>query len=171
MSIYLHNGKLNPTPNNIISIDPAIKNLAIRYEYRTYDPVKTNTILFDKIEIDTYSEIIHYLDQHPFNPDCVIIEYQIPTNYKAVRVSQTLLTYYLIKYNNANIVEVHPSLKNKVISHSNRKLGSIIKAYEILKSHNDDGYIIMDKFKKKDDLADTVCQIESYLLSITHIKW
>jgi hypothetical protein len=51
--------------------------------------------------------------------------------------------------------------------HGNVKKWSISKAIEILSNYNDiNGLNILNKEKKKDDLADTVCQIESFLLTM-----
>src|SRR5438874_8442394 len=90
---------------NVASIDPAIKNFALRLESRSRRSVTTIYMNKVKFEDDTsvYSQITTYLDE--FNEDFLdvhitLIERQMSVNYNMIRVSQHCLTYFAIKYPN-----------------------------------------------------------------------
>jgi hypothetical protein len=105
----------------------------------------------------------------------LIIERQLPQNYKMVRISQHLISYFYMLWTDLPhqplIVEVSPSLKGKMLGFSKRhdydlKEWSSAKAVEILTFHQDlESLQILTKFPgKKDDLADTVCQEEALFM-------
>ena len=179
-----------PDVIKIISIDPAIRNLAIRVESRgirsSNYPIKT--LVFDKLhikEIDRkvednvdslYLLVTKFLDKYlDIFKSChmVLIERQLAINNKASRISQHLLTYFMIHLRDLPtlpmIFEVDPKLKGRELgasSHLNErglKLWSVDVCKSILTKRKDyDGLEILEKHKKKaDDLADCVCQIEA----------
>jgi hypothetical protein len=64
------------------------------------------------------------------------------------------------------IAEVDPKLKSKILKAPkgvDLKKWSVEEAVKILKGRDDDNSIkIIEKTKKKDDLADTVCQSQAW---------
>lgn len=180
----------------IVSIDPGIKNFAIRIERRPalYEenahPSEIKTLFFNKCDIsadftdeknnnDVYVLLIDKLDSwiEQYLPlvHLVIIERQLPKNYKAVRISQCVIDYFIIRLKTSSkyplIVELQPNVKSKELGapkHLNDrgiKLWSIDEALSLLKIR-DDQYAIdcieNAPKSKKDDLADTVTQIEAF---------
>jgi len=170
-----------------ISIDPAIKNLAIRVERRYHDGYITclysnkycpyQVEIIDNMEVNKVYENINTLLQ-PLsvyfpNTHYVLIERQLPENYQATRVAQHLLSYFIFQlkdtYQLASIMEVDPKLKGKMLGapkgcHKNElKAWAVVKATELATQRCDT--ITLDLFqqhKKKDDLADVLCQIEAF---------
>ena len=108
----------------------------------------------------------------------IIIEKQLPINYKAVRMSQHTLTYFMVHLANLPtrpmFYEISPKLKGRelgvspLLNERGLKLWAIEKATELLTTRNDKwGLEIMNRKvnkrkEKKDDLSDTVCQIEAF---------
>lgn len=190
-----------PDRVRIISVDPGVTHYAIRVEERN---VKTNdiikTLLFDKIGLKKndqelssdlvcpiYSYIMKYLDEHlDLFKTChmVIIEKQLPINYRAVRVSQHTLTYFMVNLKNTKqlpmFFELIPQLKGRELgvppnmNERGLKLWAIDKANELLTDRGDEVgmHMLTRKFngrkEKKDDLADTVCQIEALF---SYFEW
>jgi len=192
---YPHNIKVternwNQPYYQVVSIDPARKNYAIRIE-RRYNNGWITPIVFDKISIeasneiggitvsDTYEVLTNFLDKYQkFYEEChfIIIERQLPQNYKVTRVAQHSISYFCLRLHNKpllpSIVEVDPKLKGKIlgapkgINDKQLKAWAIEKARELLKIRLDTFSIeILDYFKnKQDDLSDTVCQIEALFI-------
>lgn len=186
-----------PDQIRIISIDPGVTHYAIRVEERSRSvvgPIKT--LHFDKVGLKkdeqelsndlvcpAYSFITTYLDKYlDLFKTChmVIIEKQLPVNYRALRMSQHTLTYFMIHLKNiepnmALIMEVKPQLKGRELgvppnlNERGLKLWAVTKAEELLEDRNDQvGLEILHRKdpntgrkEKKDDLSDTVCQIEA----------
>jgi len=176
----------------IISIDPGIRNFALRVESRGFTdssyPIKT--LVFDKLHIkeaerrldedntdNLYVLLSNFLDQYlEIFKTChlVLIERQMPFNYKATRVAQHTLSYFMIHLKNlkplAMICEIDSKLKGKELGASNHlnergiKAWAIEKAKELSTKRRDyDALEILNKHKKKaDDLSDTICQIEAF---------
>lgn len=191
---YPHTKKINDRVwdqnyTQFISIDPALKNLALRIERRykdgkivclfsaKYNP--SNNCVTNNIN-NLYQNINNILDeqQHYFiDTHFVIIEKQIPKNHNAVRIAQHLVTYFLINFKNLplcpSIIEVDPKLKGKMlgapknINERQLKLWSIEKAIELATKREDEYTLtLLKKTKKKDDLADVLCQIEAFCLYV-----
>lgn len=178
-----------PDVINIISIDPGIRNLAIRVESRglrdSNHPVKT--LVFDKLRISEndrkleenidklYFLVNNFLDQYlEIFKSChiLIIERQLPMNLKAVRISQHIISYFMFHLKNIPslpmIFEIDAKLKGRELgasTHLNErgiKQWSIDHCKELLEKRKDQVAIdILKKHKKKDDLSDCVCQIEA----------
>lgn len=171
----------------IISIDPAEKNFAIRIEQRHHSG-KIRALAFDKWRLPTtgegddpntcptYTTATRLLDQFLdllSSTHFIIIERQLPHNYKAVRLSQHVLTYFLLRAANQPLLPYIIELDSKVkgrelgapkgLSDSGLKTWSVKKATELLQTRRDEESLrVMAKFQqKRDDLADTVCQIEA----------
>lgn len=128
-----------------------------------------------------YSKLSVFLDQYTHyykEADLIIIERQLPTNYKAVRISQHIISYFIFFYRNtlsakdALIVEVDSKLKSKMLATTKGmndrevKRWAIEKARELLTMRNDEASLdILDKETKRDDLADVVCQVEAFCIA------
>ena len=168
----------------VISIDPAIKNFALRVE-RRYDSGLIKCILFDKLDLSDpnpnliYKNLIDKLDcYNKIFLDChiIIIEKQFPNSINSIiRITQHTITYFMITLKdsklNPYIYELSPKLKSKILNAPNKlkykelKNWSINKAIELLELRKDNFSLnIINKNKKKDDFADTVCQIEALFI-------
>lgn len=172
----------------IVSIDPARKNYAMRIE-RRYDNGWITPVMFDKVAIQqthevndttisqTYDNLTKFFNKYKalFN-EChiIIFERQLPQNYQAVRIAQHTLSYFLITLCDMpllpSIIEVDAKLKGRILGFQkgmDLKQWAVNTAREILELRKDDFSLrVMDGFRsKQDDLADTVCQIEALLIS------
>ena len=175
-------------PIKVISIDPGIRNLALRVESRGIHgnyPIKT--LVFDMLHIkeeerklvgnvdQLFLYITNFLDQYLKifkESHIMIIERQLPTNYRAVRISQHIITYFLMNLKDlpqlAMIMEIDPKLKGRELGASKHlnergiKVWSVEYSQSLLTKRQDwNGLEKLNKSKKKDDLADTICQIEA----------
>lgn len=196
----LLNKRIWPDRIRIISVDPGITHYAIRVEernIRTVGPI--TTLHFDKVGLKkddqelsndlvcpVYSFITTYLDQYlDLFKTChmVIIEKQLPVNYRAVRMSQHTLSYFMVHLKNiepnlAMFFEVKPQLKGRELgappnlNERGIKLWAVEKARELLMDRSDHkGLEVLDRKdpitrrkEKKDDLSDTICQIEALFI-------
>ena len=175
----------------VVSIDPARKNYALRIERRYHNGWIT-PVVFDKVSIEsiqeegttlichTYQVLTDFLNKYEqFYDEChfIIIERQLPQNYKATRIAQHSISYFSIRLHNkpllASIVEIDPRLKGKVlgapkgINDKQLKSWAIEEARKLLTIRGDEFSLsILDFFRnKQDDLSDTVCQIEALFIS------
>jgi hypothetical protein len=174
----------------IVSIDPARKNYAMRIERRYHNGWIT-PIVFDKVSIEsiqeqdnilichTYEVLTTFLDKYQqFYNEChfIIIERQLPQNYKATRIAQHSISYFSIRLHNLpllpSIVEVDPKLKGKTlgapknITDKQLKTWAVEKARELLTIRKDQFSLdVLNHFRnKQDDLSDTVCQAEALFI-------
>lgn len=174
-----------------VSIDPARKNYALRIERRFHNG-KIIALAFDKTSVEdiqqegtntvcnTYQVLTEFLDKYKsFYDDShfIVIERQLPQNYKATRIAQHSITYFSIYLHNkpllSSIVEIDPRLKGKMlgapknITDKQLKSWAIEKARGLLTFREDIFSLkVLDFFKKKqDDLCDTVCQLEALAMS------
>lgn len=172
----------------ILSIDPGKRNFCFRIEVRDLINKKILVEAFEKIDLigsdpdgkvrvdyifrnttlllDKYYALIN-------SSHLVIIERQLHINYKMVRFSQHIITYLMLRlrdnYNKTVIMEIDSTLKTRELSaprglnKNEVKKWSIEKADALLRSRNDvQSLNIIRKSKtKKDDLSDTVVQIEA----------
>ena len=178
-----------------VSIDPGKKNYSFRIE-RRYHSGKFVPLAFHRLAIadiaeyedstvnNTYQRLTEFLNQHIEHysqTHYVLIERQLPQNYVATRIAQHTISYFSILLHNQpllpHIIEVSPKLKGKVlgapkgISDSQLKKWATEKADEILKMRNDtESLQIIKKASKKDDLSDTVCQLEAFCISFGYPK-
>lgn len=167
-----------------VSIDPAKKHYGIRIE-RSYKNKSTIPLVYDKQNIDgepeegsgnvvnkTYDNLTELLNKYKkYYIDChyIIIERQLPFNYKIVRIEQHTVSYFSFICKDQDtlpsILCVDPQLKGKMLSipkglnENQTKQWSVEKAREILKIRGDNFSLeVLEKTKKKDDLADTITQ-------------
>jgi len=103
-----------------------------------------------------------------------IIERQLPHNYKSVRIQQHTLTDALSRLRSSElspyICEVDPKFKGqgmlvpKDLNETQLKEWSVVFAEAYMKHWNDvQGLQVYNQTKKKDDISDTVTQIEGVL--------
>lgn len=170
----------------VVSIDPARKNYAIRIE-RRYNNGYIQPIVFDKVSIEcfveekgvlinnTYQELTNFLNKYKeFYNEChyIIIERQLPQNYKACRIAQHTISYFSIILSDKpllpSIVEVDPKLKTKMLEAPKGLTDRQIKLWatetgtQLLVMRNDNFSLEVLKYfrTKQDDLCDTICMIE-----------
>lgn len=182
----------------IISIDPGTINYCIRIEERSIDPnvrFRPTTLLYDKFRLKKkdlvltaeneclyYTYLLNYFDQHlDLFKQChlLIVERQMPFNYKATRIAQHTLTYFMTKLKDLEqlplIVEIDSKLKGKELNapknlnKNGLKQWAVEEATKLLNIRNDKhGLDLLKKHRKKDDLADTLCQIEAFF---SYMNW
>lgn len=128
------------------------------------------------VQSDLFRDVTTFLKQHLtlyLESHIFIIERQLPHNYKAVRLSQHVISYLSIVLADTPllpmIVEVDSKLKSRQLScpkgmnERQTKLWLIDKAKELSQLRGDTySYDMIHKAKKKDDLADTICQVEAW---------
>lgn len=176
----------------IISIDPGIKNYAIRVEsreridpdtkdekvgtikpllYELLHPVMTKN---DPIE-KAINNLTLFLNNHvELFKKChmVIIERQMHMNYKSSRIMQHTITYFMVHLKDAIrlplIIELDSKLKGRQlgapsgITEGELKKWATREAMDLLYRRKDwVSYAKIQNEKKKDDLSDTVMQIEA----------
>lgn len=171
----------------VVSIDPATDNFAFRIERRWYNGF-IEGVAFEKVKfcrnisddgiMEMFPEIIMFLDKYKdFYRDTslFIIERQMHINYNAIRVVHIVFGYYVtyILTSNDNqsrvLIEIDPKVKGNVLGapkgcdKKTLKQWGIDEAKNLLRLRCDNPCInIINQHKKKDDLADTVIQIEAF---------
>lgn len=181
---------INKPYYQILSIDPAITNYAIRVERWYKEEKQIVPILFDKITLynkeendedivdNVYINLTNFLDKYlDIFTDCnyVICEKQMAVNYRSLRISQHTISYFIMKLKDnellTSIIELCPKLKGLMLgaprgmNYNETKKWSVTKCDEILEQRGDEiSKLIMSKTKKKDDLSDTVCQARALLI-------
>lgn len=149
-------------------------------------------IVFDKTDIDssvqndaaticsTYTNLTTFLDKYEEQyREChfLIVERQLPQNYKASRIAQHTISHFLLRLANTDllpvIIELDPKMKGKIlgapknISDKQLKSWAVEMARNLLTQRNDKFSLdVLTYFaKKQDDLSDTVCQIEALFIA------
>jgi hypothetical protein len=179
----------------VVSIDPSVKNMGFRIERRYPDgrivplaytrrnffvaaPVDDagKPVVEASMVYETYELVTRFLDEFESmfqESHIIIIERQMPQNYKAVRFSQHIISYFTLKLKNTPllpiIVEVDNKLKSRQlgaprgIGERQVKMWLIEKAKELLQMRQDTwSFNLLTKERKKDDLADVICQVEAF---------
>jgi hypothetical protein len=179
----------------VVSVDPAVNNMGFRIERRYRDGrivplayTRQNFYVAPPVDAEgkpmveagmvyeTYELVTRFLDEFTsmFQESHIfIIERQMPQNYKAVRFSQHIITYFTLRLKDAPllplIVEVDNKLKSRQmgaprgIGERQVKTWLIEKAKELLAMREDTWSLnLLTKERKRDDLADVVCQIEAF---------
>ena len=153
----------------ICTIDPGIKNCAIRIAKRTGDQV--STILQDKVEFKSYTDTITYfgsIKDHLLNCHYIIVESQLRVNYDLIRMGQHIQSTLMVLVQNQGlrplIIEVDPKLKSSYLGAPKFKSKKDLKkwasqmAISILESRSDSGTLkIITGAKKQDDHGDVIC--------------
>lgn len=183
-----------PERINILFSDPGVSHFALRIESRNIrrdEPI--TTLLLEKVGLskeeqepdnDNVTKIFtfvqDFLDRHKelfLTCHMILIEKQLPINYRAVRMSQHVLTYFMVLLKNKEpelpmFLEVAPTLKGRELGAGNLnekgiKQWSVNKAIELLTIREDKkGLEVMNRKikgrkEKKDDLADCIVTIEA----------
>jgi hypothetical protein len=184
-----------------VSIDPAIKNFAIRIEKR-YRTGYIETIQMVKVDFSKYGDVSESKGTTAVDPQIIAaattvlnqllpimqesrivgIERQMAINYKATRIFQHLLTYFLIMVSRFRhpciIMDISPKLKGKMLKAPKGLVKNALKewgigvAIERLTWRNDQlGLKIIKDHKgksktKADDLADTIIQMEAWFMLV-----
>lgn len=98
--------------------------------------------------------------------DIFLIERQMTTNFQALKLSHYLEAYLKIYFPNKKILNYNASMKTKKLGATNLKSKKDRKEWtiEFVKNLLDgDNLRYFETLPKKDDIADVVCMIESYL--------
>ena len=182
----------------IVSLDPGITNLGIRIERRPFghdvwkvEPLQFANTCYKQFKTNTqtnssalYRSITEYLKSLNDDIMCahiILIEKQLPVNYHMVRVSQHLITYFMMILTSSNIhpliVEIDSTGKTKILGAPKLTSKRQVKDWSVEKALQL-SYIRQDWFSfmailnatrnKSDDLADTLVQIEAICL---HFGW
>lgn len=176
----------------IASFDVANKTYALRIEARFYDG-RVIPIVFDLWDLRTApnvdpdhpdenrSNLFRKLDEikkYTIDVDIVLVERQIPLNVKSRNMMCATIDYFGLLLRDSPryplILDVCPKLKGRMLnsgrlSKVELKQWSVIKSKEILKLNKDEWSLQrIDEHKKKDDLADTIVQLEAYLIYTKH---
>lgn len=190
-SLDVSNRKWTQDYIQVVSMDPATKNFALRIEKRYFDG-RILPVVFDKVSlkpvlvdtnesqvVTTYESLTDFLNKYyQYYLDChfIIIERQLPQNYRATRIAQHTISYFSIMLHDKpllpSIIELDPKIKGKVlgapknIGDKQLKTWAIMKARELLTMRQDEFSIgVLNYFsKKQDDLSDTVCQAEALFI-------
>jgi hypothetical protein len=169
------------------SIDPATKNFALRIERRYHNGWIT-PIVFDKTSLKTvdqqgttticttFDTLTAFLDKYvQFFHDChfIIVERQLPQNYRATRIAQHTISYLSLKLRDTallpSIIEVDPKLKGRLLGAPKNITDKQLKAWAVehgramFTTRRDQFSLDVLNFfsTKQDDLCDTACQIEA----------
>jgi hypothetical protein len=168
---------------NIVSIDPGRTNFAYRLESRGRNGV-IKTVEMGNVDIrdnskpginTEFNNINNLLDK--FNifynkVHLIIVEHQIDLNPNTPRILQHVISYFLSllkgKEKRPLIFEIMPRVKGDQLGYDKKtaekglKAWALAKARELLTHRNDEkGLRLLNKKGKKDDMADTICQIEA----------
>lgn len=162
----------------ICAIDPGIKNTSVYIEKRS----KENTITLEEFKLinceNDYEKLSHELDKFIYLNVCdyVLIESQLSRNPKALRLMQHIISHLLIKTTKPLIIEISPKFKTQMfkaprMKSKEVKKWAITKAHELLTQREDDFALeLFNKMKKKDDISDTICYCEAWILSDEKLK-
>lgn len=181
--------------------DIGYENLARRIARRHMNPQKIEVIAYDKIpisletdedgfrvlfnELETWLEMFKssYLESH-----IIIIEWQLPQNYKAVRISTFILAYFYFLLKDSPLLplmcemrsgfkdEYYPELKT--LNQNARKSKCVEIGIKILEAQEDfyslaiiEGGTSRKKKTKKDDYADLVIMEEVFCRYALNKGW
>lgn len=136
---------------------------------------RSSTTQAEATPLISYEDVTAFIEQynsHYTTTHFFVIEQQLDINYQCVRLSQHLITYFveLSKRldNRPLVVEISSKAKSKCLgapkgmNRNALKEWDVETAYNFLTKRNDSLSLkVIDSFRKKDDLADTVLQIEA----------
>jgi hypothetical protein len=175
-----------------VAFDPALKNLGFRVERRYLDgrieclftdhycPWKVVKIQYRSkmLEVNLiYNQLTQYLDkyyQYLIEAHYILIERQLTMNFTVNSVAQHIRSYCLIKLTDAPlcplIMEVDAKLKGRMLGAGKLKKHELKKwaiatAKKMAEAQGDLYTLeLLNKSKKKDDIADVKCMIEALCL-------
>lgn len=177
-TLHTNNPKVKFT--KIVSIDPGIVNYALRIEDRTQKgKIKTVVMLrknFETFNDDLFVRVNKFFETyHEEFATCTVLIIESQLNFIKcdwIRIFQHTITYFMLKYPDISIVEISSKAKGKVLGWQKDispplKKWSVIKALELLNERGDNkGIKIIEGEDKKDDVSDTVCQIEALIIAL-----
>lgn len=172
-----------PFPNKkiIFSIDPGRVNFACRLEERKEDG-SIEGLIYKRMRFEELLDISKFFEEHHellSQTTICIVEKQMPINYTMIRVSQHVETYFLTKYPHVAVYEISSKLKvgKDVTIDTAKKLlleGRDQKSYDLLESlgnpKKEEGKR-KPKKEKLDDLCDTVCQIDAFMIEMKRLEY
>ena len=162
------------------TIDPGSKNLGLRIERRYhagyYQPIvyivyNVGITEEDELNCTVYKKLTTFLTQYlPLFMETHLfsVERQLPENYRAVRISQHIISFLMHHLMNAPLLPIIYELESKLkyrmlgapthLNHQTlKKVWGPAKAIEILTLENDTLSLnVINASKKKDDLGDVV---------------
>lgn len=153
----------------------------ITFESKTNKTTKTGRVIGGIVDnsnyyYQLYDYITRYLDQYSnYFPTThfIIMEEQLPQQYKCVRVSQHVISYFLLRKDRFTLcphfIELNSDIKYSALgcpkglnTDFKKKWGQNV-AYELSNRRKDTVALdILDSNTKLDDLADTLIQIEAW---------
>ena len=153
--------------HTIASFDPAIVNLGVRIEVRRSELDRT-TLYYARWHLnskDTFTDLItriRSIIDLLKSCDFIVCERQMPINYDMVRLSQHLMSSIRLLLPDVIILEVSIALKARYLKDLygkdiDVKKEAIRRAKDLL---DQQGLDILKSESKKDDLSDTLVQIE-----------
>ena len=185
----------------LTTIDIGYENLCRRISRRYIKPKQVEVVAYDKtnVKIETdeesfrvlFQDVEAWLDIHRqdyLNCNVIIIEWQLPINYKAVRISTFILAYFYFLLKDTPmmpfILEMRSGFKDdffpvlKPLNQNARKSKCEELGRELLELMGDhesleimDGGISRKKKKKQDDYADTVLMEEVFCRYAAEKGW
>lgn len=187
-----------------VSIDPAVATFAFRIE-RRYANSYVETIYMHKLDFKNYdnvtktggttqidprilTNVTQFLESMlPYMQEAriVALERQMAINYKATRIFQHTLTYFMLKAPTFTypciVMDISAKLKGRMLNapknlnYNGLKEWGIDKALELLKIRGDTFALETLKYHrgktktKADDLADTVIQMEAWFILVNGV--
>ena len=168
----------------VVSIDPATDTYAFRVEKRwnngfiellAFSRVKFNRNLVDGNSNEMYLEISEFLDSfshHYKDAHMFLIERQMVPNYKAIKVGEQTIAYFINHCKTSEkvpvIMEVNPALKGKMLgapkglNYTYIKKWAVEESERILRMRCDTKSLeILNQYRKNDDMCDTIAMIEA----------
>ena len=175
-----HGIKPGKFPNGftITSIDPGIKNFAIRIERRTYNPFNVETLLYEKIDFEkerlseSLGVLTCFLNEKMSKfelCEVFIVERQDVLNYKSTRIMQHTLSFFSFNFPDRVIQEFDSHFKSRKLGAPAGLSKAAVKAWtinivQIILNERCDMESLekLGSETKQDDLADVVAQIEAF---------
>lgn len=185
----------------LLIIDIGWRNLCRRISRRYFNPKKVKALVFDKVAIPVenddenyrilFQELEFWLQQYHqeyFNCHVIIIEWQLPVNYNAVRISTFILTYFILLLKDSPLfpflLEMRSGFKDdyfpvlKPLNQHARKDKCEELGRDLLTLMDDqESLLVMNagvnhkKKKKQDDYADTVLMEEVFCQYAASKDW
>ena len=178
-----------------ISIDPADKHFTVRVELRHRETQKVKLVFCEVKKFRSKNENVavnriliqlnEYLGsilEYTKGAYMILVERQLPKNYHAVRISQHVLSYFVVNqdFGSSIVIEVDSRLKTKIFGFGSNteyktKRLAVKKAKELCVEHDDMESLKMiednkpnKKLEKKDDdISDVIVMLEAVLIFLS----
>lgn len=152
----------------IYSFDIGVHNFAF------YSEVNSCPEILENVNLNPYcfEKLKHTLGLYLNNPDIVLIEQQLHQNSKSKVVQNHLEAYIKLIYPNCKVIFVNS--KNKFFirkpekNYKDRKQCAVLSAQWYLGQKSINLLEKLNSYKKKDDMADAVCQLIKF--TDTHLQ-